>query len=95
MPTHAADFTGEGRADLVWRNNASGATNLWLMDGLAFLAGGSITNPGSTVAAVDDFDDDGRADLVWSDPATGITAMWLMNGLNTRASSPLLASPAS
>ncbi len=93
-PTHAADFTGEGRADLVWRNSVSGATHLWLMDGLAMAAGGSITNPGSTVTAVDDFDDDGRADLVWNDPATGITTMWLMNGLSTRASSPLLASPA-
>jgi hypothetical protein len=30
-----ADLNGDGRADLVWRNAATGATVGWLMNGVA------------------------------------------------------------
>jgi serine protease len=91
-PTHAADFTGDGRADLVWRNATAGATSLWLMNGLTMTSGGSVTNPGSTVAAIGDYNADGRADLVWHDPATGVTEMWLMDRLAPISKATLLVS---
>src|SRR5438105_293174 len=28
-----ADFTGDGKPDIVWRNTATGAVELWTMDG--------------------------------------------------------------
>jgi hypothetical protein len=33
--THAADFNADGRADLVWRNDAIGQTAIWTMNGTA------------------------------------------------------------
>ena len=92
VPTHAADFTGDGRADLVWRNTATGATSLWLMNGLAMTGGGSVTNAGSTVTAVGDYNADGRADLVWHNPSTGVTEMWLMDRLTPLSTATLLVS---
>jgi hypothetical protein len=92
VPTHAADVTGDGRADLVWRNTATGATNLWLMNGLAMTGGGPVANIGSTVAAVGDYNADGRADLVWHDAATGATELWLMDRLTPLSKATLLVS---
>ena len=92
IPTHGADFTGDGRADLVWRNTATGATSLWLMNGLAMTGGGSVTNAGSTVAAVGDYNADGRADLVWHNASTGVTEMWLMDRLAPLSTATLLVS---
>jgi hypothetical protein len=55
-------------------------------------SGGSVTNPGSAVAAVGDYNADGRADLVWHDPATGVTEMWLMDRLAPISKTTLLVS---
>jgi len=33
--THAADFNGDSRADLVWRNATTGQTAIWTMNGTA------------------------------------------------------------
>ena len=92
MPTHLADLNGDGRADILWRNTVTGATNAWLMNGLALGAGGSITVTGSTVVATGDYNGDGRTDLVWHNPSSGVTEMRLMDGLATDGSAALLTS---
>ena len=33
--THVGDFNGDGKADLAWRNAATGQTAIWLMNGTA------------------------------------------------------------
>jgi hypothetical protein len=75
------DFNGDGRHDLLWRDNATGATAIW------FLNGGTVSSTASvgtvsttwTVAGTGDFNGDGRGDLLWRDTA-GNTAIWLLNG---------------
>ena len=42
-----ADFDGDGKADIVWRD-AAGTTYLWKMDGTAATAYLPIANPGGT-----------------------------------------------
>ena len=32
--THIGDTNGDGKSDLLWRNSATGATHVWLMNGL-------------------------------------------------------------
>jgi hypothetical protein len=39
------DFSGDGKADLIWRNNVTGELAAWFMDGNIFLNGWSL-NPG-------------------------------------------------
>lgn len=76
------DFNGDGRADLLWRND-SGAVTDWL--GTA--AGGFINNdanalrPAGTdyrVVGIGDFNGDGRRDILWRN-TSGSISDWLGN----------------
>jgi hypothetical protein len=33
--SHLADYNGDGKADILWRNNADGQITMWLMNGLS------------------------------------------------------------
>lgn len=84
--THVADFDGNGKADLVWRNDGLGATVLWLMDGAARTGAAWLLVDGAwRVTHVGDFNGDGRADLVWYNATLGATAIWLMSGTSRLA----------
>jgi glucose/arabinose dehydrogenase len=75
------DFDGNGRDDILWRNAATGAVEIRLMNGAA--TSGVVpllSDPNWTVTHTGDFNHDGRADLIWRNSATGQTSMWLMNG---------------
>jgi serine protease len=89
--THAADFDGNGRHDLLLRNSTDGATSMQLMNGLT--PAGSATllvDPAWEVTHTGDFDGDGKADLVWRNDATGTTSMWRMDGTTFAAGATLL-----
>ncbi len=82
-PPRAEDFDGDGRSDLVVRNDASGQTYVWLMNG------GSITSFAAITPSTDpawkhvlgaDFDGDGKGDLVVRNATTGQAYVWFMNG---------------
>jgi len=45
MLAAAADFDGDGKGDLVWRNTGTGQATLWLMDGFARRQGASLATP--------------------------------------------------
>ncbi|MEO8347032.1 MAG: FG-GAP-like repeat-containing protein [Betaproteobacteria bacterium] len=77
-----ADFDGDGKSDLLWRDNATGANQLWFMNGTT--KGTTQTMPvmatGWQAAAAMDFNSDGRADLIWFLPTpSGQITQWLMN----------------
>ncbi len=77
------DFNGDGKADMVWRNNATGDSILWLMNGASVLAGsGNLTFVPSPwqIAGIGDFNRDGFSDLLWRNMSTGEDSIWLMNG---------------
>jgi len=92
-PTHpnawrivgAADFDGNGHADLVWQDPATGTTQVWFMGGTqgTMLTGtAKLSGPNSwRIARVMDFNGDGHPDLVWQDPATGASQVWLLGGI--------------
>jgi len=74
------DIDGDGRADLLWRRDADGATYAWLVSGTGF-AGfvdlGVVPTDYALVGAAD-LDGDGQADLVWRS-AAGLVYGWLMD----------------
>lgn len=80
----AADFNGDGKSDILWRNQSSGAAYMMLMDGSAITSQGLVyTEPdlGWRIAALGDYDGNGRADITWFHDATGRVHIMLMNGL--------------
>ncbi len=88
------DFNGDDKADLVWRNSASGQTSVWQMNGQATTASAVVmTDTHWTVNAVADFNGDGKSDLVWYNATTGQTAMWLMNGITPSTTVIVYADP--
>lgn len=89
----AADFNGDGKDDILWRNYETGENAVWFMDGLTVDAKffenrtvngqlqvlRTISTDWSMVGA-GDVDGDGKADIVWRNNVTGDNAVWLMNG---------------
>ncbi|NEO57054.1 MAG: tandem-95 repeat protein, partial [Okeania sp. SIO3B5] len=76
------DFDGDGKADILWRNQETGQNRMWLMDGTTRSDRGAIptwTNQYELAAAAD-FDGDGKADILWRNQETGQNRMWLMDG---------------
>ena len=74
------DFNGDGRDDILWRNE-SGLTINWLGEadgGFADNYANSVVNIPTnwSVAAVGDFNGDGRDDILWRE-ANGLTIDWL------------------
>jgi FG-GAP-like repeat len=81
------DFTGDGNADLFWRDQTGGDNYIWGMNGFtrisqAQLAGAAGNVPINwRVEAIADFDGNTRGDVLWRDYNTGTVAVWQMNNL--------------
>ncbi len=76
------DFDGDGKADILWHNSATGQLLTWYMNGTAVKSYGSVfaqINPAWNVAAVADVDGDQTPDILWENAQTGQLLFWLMN----------------
>src|SRR5439155_3554258 len=92
------DFDGDGKVDLVWRENLPiGDLAVWLMDGTQAKQGPVLVlglSMGMTIAGVGDLDGDGKADVIWRDGwGDGTVFAWLMNGLTVRQTSLIASVP--
>ena len=78
--TPAADFDGDGRADLLWRQEST--LHQWRLNGTALAGSGGLPSVSGawSVQSTADFDGDGRSDILWRETASGSTYLWLMNG---------------
>ncbi len=85
-----SDFSGDGKSDLIFRNNSTGEINVWLMNGGAATSTAQLLGPGSwNVTHTGDFNGDGKADIVFRND-DGSSAIWLMNGTNLISGAGLL-----
>ena len=83
----AFDADGDGRTDLVWRLNASGANVLWRMNGSTMKSSNVLGGDLSwSIVAAGDLDGDGQGDLVWRYAPNGGVAVWMMNNGSLRSS---------
>jgi hypothetical protein len=80
----AADFNGDTRSDILWRNAATGENYLYPMDGAAILGSEgylrTVADLDWGVAGIGDFDGDGKADILWRNASNGENYIYLMNG---------------
>jgi hypothetical protein len=77
-----SDFNGDGKADILWQNSATGQRIIWLMNGTTHqstVSLGTVPTQWSIVGS-SDFNGDGKADILWQNSATGQRIIWLMNG---------------
>ncbi|MEO8189746.1 MAG: FG-GAP-like repeat-containing protein [Acidobacteriota bacterium] len=78
-----SDFDSNGRADILWRNRATGQNTAWLVDGQGGIAAVGLppVQDGSwRIGAAGDFDGDGKSDILWRNATTGENVIWRMNG---------------
>jgi FG-GAP-like repeat len=77
-----SDFSGDGKSDLIFRNNSTGQINAWLMNGGTRTADAALVGAGNwSVSHTADFNGDGKADILFRNDDGSVT-VWLMNGLN-------------
>ena len=90
----APDLNGDSRSDLIWRNDVSGESRAWVMNGLAASSTASLlTDLNWRITHAGDFNGDGRSDLLWYNPGSGQTAIWLMNGTTYLGGAIIFSSP--
>ncbi|UIE38299.1 FG-GAP-like repeat-containing protein [Leptodesmis sichuanensis] len=86
-----ADFSGDGKPDLWYRNFATGENLIWLMNGTQYQ--GQIGMP-SLDANFDargagDFNGDGKPDVIFRNRTTGQVDVWFMNGTSFLSSTTI------
>ena len=84
----SGDHNGDGRSDVFFRNTATGANQLYLMDGATIQQNLSVSSVAAdwTLAGRGDYTGDGKADLLWRHMPTGALWLYEMDG-NTTVSS--------
>jgi Domain of unknown function (DUF4347)/FG-GAP-like repeat/FG-GAP repeat len=83
-----ADFNSDGKADLFWRNTATGRNAVWLMNSAAIVADvyiSSVPDQNWHVAGVGNFYGKGQVDVIWRNTSTGENASWTLNGTEVLA----------
>jgi hypothetical protein len=82
------DFNGDGKADILWHNGATGESQLWFMDGYKLVNRATVVDKNGAaflvglpwcIVATSDINRDGQADIVWHNAASGETQVWFMD----------------
>ncbi len=71
------------KANIVWRNLASGVNASWQMDGPNIVGIENyltVTDPNWQMVGVSDFNGDGQTDYLWRNASSNTTAIWEMQG---------------
>ncbi len=80
------DFNGDGIADILWRNKASGQNVIWQMKNDFTLQSDhfitQVPDINWQIAGTDDFNGDGIADILWRNKLTAKEDIWQMNGFS-------------
>ena len=86
-----ADFNGDCKSDILWRNTGNEQVYEWFMDGTTYSGGGAPGTPTSdwVIQGAGDFNGDGKADILWRNSTSGEVYIWLMNGSTLTGSGSL------
>ncbi|MBP5975992.1 VCBS repeat-containing protein [Brasilonema sp. CT11] len=78
-----ADFTGDGKDEILWRNKSTGENQIWQLNGTTVqqkIALPTLPDTGWDIAGEADFTGDGKTDILWRNYKTGENAVWQMDG---------------
>lgn len=81
------NYNGANNLGLLWRNQTTDQTGVWLFNGNTFQSGAFITGTPSLgsnsqwqLVRGSDFNGDGNLDLLWQNRTTGQQGIWYLNG---------------
>ncbi len=77
-----ADFNGDGKADILWRDKTTGQMYFWYMGAAGHVSSGylgAVADSTYQIYGPADFDGDGIADIIWRNSVTGVMFIWYMN----------------
>jgi hypothetical protein len=84
----AGDMNLDGKADVIWQNDATGALAGWAMDGHTVIWSGylmtmasataGVSNTSWKIRGVGDTNGDGWADIIWQNTSTGDLGVWFL-----------------
>lgn len=78
-PQTVGDFDGDGSADILWRNTATGDVAIWSLDDLGrviYNQGFGVVGLSWTIVKSGDFNGDGIDDILWRNTSSGDVYMW-------------------
>jgi hypothetical protein len=81
-----ADFNGDRKSDLLWRNS-NGTVEIWEMNGGKVLSKATVKEQFNdwSIVGVGDFNGDGKSDILWRN-IDGAVQIWELNGAKIVAS---------
>ncbi len=91
-----ADFNGDGKHDILWRNDANGQVYIMLMQDTAIMSEGMVyaePNLAWKIVALGDYDGDGKDDLLWRNDSTGQVYLMTMSGLTVKSGAMIYSEP--
>jgi cysteine-rich repeat protein len=72
-----ADFDGDGKSDVLWRNSSSGGDTIWKSANSATQqAMTTVTSQSWAIVGKGDFNGDGKADVLWRNASNGSNTIW-------------------
>ena len=78
-----ADFTGDGKVDLLWRNYQTGEIATWNLNGTTLIDASYlpyVIDLSWQIEGIGDFNGDRKVDVLWRNYQTGENAFWLLDG---------------
>ena len=78
-----SDNNGDGKGDILWRNNQDGRNALWIMNGMSIANVtliDTVDDQNWKIVGRGDFNGDKKSDVLWRNSITGGNRIWLMDG---------------
>ncbi|MGI0491461.1 Calx-beta domain-containing protein [Alkalinema pantanalense CENA528] len=77
-----ADFNGDRKPDILWRNYRTGENDIWIMNNGRYVSSThllKVPEASWVIKGISDFNKDGSPDILWQNQQTQEVSLWYMN----------------